>query len=302
MKVDERVSRLYRGDIMKKKYLIPYDGSQHSNKALNVANLLASKTGGEATLFSVVEVHSAFDLLAREKAHEILSKNRDLIEERQKTSTDSLADTNYEITGKTAMGDPATEVLEEAKDGYNLIVVGSRGLSAMRRAFLGSVSDKIVRKAGIDTLVVEEYNENVFDRLLVPIDGSETSKKALTTAMALGELFNSEIHILYVISAFHIPELDTAYSLEEHYQPYYDELAEKVLTEAKEMTSSYPGTVITHQKAGNIIDSILELEDEIDPSTIIVGSRGLGRVARGLVGSVSSGIVHNSHKNVLIVH
>jgi nucleotide-binding universal stress UspA family protein len=60
-----------------------------------------------------------------------------------------------------AVGDPGTEIAVLAKEvGATVIVVGSRGLGAFKRALLGSVSDHLVRHAPCPVLVVRDEVED----------------------------------------------------------------------------------------------------------------------------------------------
>jgi nucleotide-binding universal stress UspA family protein len=60
------------------------------------------------------------------------------------------------VNTHTVLGDPARELLERAS-GTDLIVVGSRGLGALRRLLLGTVSEKILQHAPCPVLIVKEW-------------------------------------------------------------------------------------------------------------------------------------------------
>ncbi|MEM4080155.1 MAG: universal stress protein, partial [Metallosphaera sp.] len=58
--------------------------------------------------------------------------------------------------GVIVEGDPATAILDYAsKNGIDLIITGSRGLSTIKRMFLGSVSSRIIHEAKMPVLVVK---------------------------------------------------------------------------------------------------------------------------------------------------
>lgn len=73
-----------------------------------------------------------------------IERGRELVER----CTASLRQGGFEVQGIVLIGKPGPELLKEADSiGADLVVVGSRGLGAMRRTLLGSVSDQVVRHA-----------------------------------------------------------------------------------------------------------------------------------------------------------
>jgi nucleotide-binding universal stress UspA family protein len=64
-------------------------------------------------------------------------------------------DLGLKIQIKETAGDPAVEIIEEAKKGeYDLIIMRTHGMKATKRFMLGSVTDKVVHHVGIPVLVV----------------------------------------------------------------------------------------------------------------------------------------------------
>jgi nucleotide-binding universal stress UspA family protein len=67
-----------------------------------------------------------------------------------------LAGRGVEARTIEAIGDPADAICEAAeRDGYSLIIVGSRNQNGMKRALLGSVSDRVAHHASCDVLIVK---------------------------------------------------------------------------------------------------------------------------------------------------
>jgi len=144
-----------------KKMIIAYDGSDASKKALEVA-LKCSDKDDELTFLTVIPAELAessftkmllptIDLSSvvksgsfKERAMETLTKVVKKIENNVK-----------KINIAVESGDPADEILLSAKKyEADVIVVGYKGYGKEGRFLLGSVTDKVVRHAGVSVLVV----------------------------------------------------------------------------------------------------------------------------------------------------
>ena len=141
-------------------------------------------------------------------------------------------------------------------------------------------------------------------KILLPVDGSENSKKALMKAKLLGEALNSEITIVYImddtsgVSSFNITDYQT------YKEPLTDALrqhAKKILDDSMENFKDYNNKVNTLMESGNPAYKILEISEEGEFDLIIIGSRGLGPFSRAIMGSVSNRVVHHSKISVLVV-
>jgi nucleotide-binding universal stress UspA family protein len=144
-----------------KKILIAYDGSEASKKAIDVGLKCAQKDDSIVliTIIPAELVESSFTKMLlptidmssvvqsggfKEKAMESLS-----------TLADSINANVSQINVDVEIGDPADEILLAAKKlEVDLIVVGYKGYGKEGRFLLGSVTDKVVRYAGVSVLVV----------------------------------------------------------------------------------------------------------------------------------------------------
>lgn len=147
--------------ITMKKMLIAYDGSDASKKAIDMA-LKCTNKEDEITLLTVIPAElaeSSFTKMLlptidfskivksgtfKDKAMESLSKVAREIEYNVK-----------KVNILVESGDPADEILMSAKrHELDIIVIGYKGYGKEGRFLLGSVTDKVVRHAGISVLVV----------------------------------------------------------------------------------------------------------------------------------------------------
>lgn len=138
-------------------------------------------------------------------------------------------------------------------------------------------------------------------KILVPIDGSDYSKKAMEKAKKIGDALNSEITILNVIK----PMQDYKYV---HNKDFYREEerlqvreSNILLEEAQKSFDDYPGEVKSLYKRGDPVDEIVKFAEEGNFDLIIMGNRGLGAFSRTLLGSISDKVIHHVKTSVLIV-
>jgi len=132
--------------------VVGYDGSVYSKKALEKVKVLAEKFGSKVYVVHVIDtaVLSLSDVFA---SPSILTSLREKAEQLIKEAAQLLGG-NAE--GKVLEGDPAHEIIKFAKEvNASLIVLGSRGLSTIRRVLMGSVSSRVVQESPIDVLVVK---------------------------------------------------------------------------------------------------------------------------------------------------
>ncbi len=141
--------------------LLAIDGSDESKLAAQAATELSKETGSEVHVVYVLPTpaqligHHLYSDEIRESL--IGGAERDaetfLKEQAEKVSSDGgkVADTHFRS------GDPDKEILRAAEAlGVGLIVMGSRGLGAVSRALLGSVSESVIRHAHCPVFVVRD--------------------------------------------------------------------------------------------------------------------------------------------------
>ena len=137
-------------------------------------------------------------------------------------------------------------------------------------------------------------------RILVATDGSREAELALTTAADLAKSTDSELHVV------HVGEVPLVYHPERHaYRAEYEEHEKEAQQLLEAQVDHLEGAGATeaqlHLRMGRADEEIVELAQSIDAGLIVMGSRGLGRLRRALVGSVSESVVRHAHCPVTIV-
>ena len=147
---------------------------------------------------------------------------------------------------------------------------------------------------------------NYFPRkILLATDASKDAEKAALIASDIANSTGSELHVLHVGNTkdFHVaPSAEQSFSPRSPSLGEVREKAEKTLEEAVKQVEEAGGTVAqAHLRLGDPDDEILRFCDEQGGfGLIVMGSRGLTRIKRVVIGSVSESVVRHAHCPVLV--
>jgi nucleotide-binding universal stress UspA family protein len=147
---------------------------------------------------------------------------------------------------------------------------------------------------------------NYFPRkILLATDASKDAEKAALIASDIANSTGSELHVLHVGNTkdFHVaPGAEQSFSPRTVSLGEIREKAEKTLEEAVKQVEEAGGTVAqAHLRSGDPDDEILRFCDEQGGfGLIVMGSRGLTRIKRVVMGSVSGSVVRHAHCPVLV--
>ncbi len=120
--------------------------------------------------------------------------------------------------------------------------------------------------------------------IVVGTDGSETAAKALDAAVELGAVLGAELH---VVSAYGARQRSSD--------------VEELLAEAARAASCEGLEAATHTRRGDPADALIAVSAELGADLLVIGSRGMSRASRSLLGSVPDKVSHNAPCSVLIV-
>lgn len=140
----------------------------------------------------------------------------------------------------------------------------------------------------------------MFQRILVAIDGSKSSERALDTAMDMAAVWGSGLDLVYVIETGLFSSLPLDNTWEVIYGILRNE-GERALSSAKEKADAKGLRVTTHIREGHAGSEILKTAKKVNADLIVVGSHGKSQVDRLLLGSVSSYVVKYSSVTTLVV-
>jgi len=207
--------------------------------------------------------------------------------------------------------DPRHEILAQARAfDANLLVMGTHGRTGVDHVLLGSVTEKVLRKASCPVLVVPQDtrttaspNAPPFKRILCAVDFSESSVRALAYALDLAEEADARISVLYVVEVpKELSEFPFAGDLDLNRfraaaeAEYLRRLRDLVPPEVRDYCS-----VATLVSEGRTYREVLRVAAEEQSDLIVMGVQGRGAVDLALFGSNTHAVIRGSRCPVLTV-
>jgi len=150
----------------------------------------------------------------------------------------------------------------------------------------------------------------MFQKILVPIDGSKPAHDAFVNALQMAKIHGSDVEILHVMTftedAPHIPKNPADATPDAWIDDYMSRVRrkdEKMLSDAVEeaKAAGLSGKVTSMLLIGKPGDVIISEASEGGFNLIIIGNRGLGGLKELVLGSVSHQVVNESNIPVLVV-
>ncbi len=209
----------------------------------------------------------------------------------------TIEDVGFDVETHVVRGTPHRRINGIASTvGADLILVGSRGKSPLDNRVIGSTARNLARTNVVPLLIdrikrsvddPETVRKHLFRRTLFATDFSENADRAF-------ESFEYLRHATQEVTLVHVespkdPIAEGQPDPETRLETLADRLDEWGLETR------------TGVRRGDPASEILAAEDEHNPSTLLLGSRGRSRLRRLLLGSVSEEVVANATGNVFLV-
>ncbi len=280
--------------------VVGYDESLPSKAALREVSLRIKRSRGTIYLVNAVYFDDEeFHILPwqKEKRFEI---GKNVCLEAKKNLQDEFG-LKENVDSIICEGEPPEVIIGIARaKKADLIALGTYGRKGLKRLFMGSVTSYVVLNAPCDVLVVKKpsaYSAAGYHSLLVPFDGSESSKKALGRAFDLSKTDGSELSVLYVIPRYE--EMMDFFKSESVKKSLLQE-AEKIVEVAKKLAASQGLQIKAMVQEGHAADKIVETADKMNHDLIVVGTHGWRGVNKAIMGSTAERIIAYASCPVLI--
>lgn len=197
-------------------------------------------------------------------------------------------------------GSVATEITRVMQDKHtDLLVCGAKGQSLTRRLLLGSTVQRMLSRMLCPLLVVKHAPREAYRTLLVPVDFSPSSLRAIELAKAVAP--QAEIILLHVFEAPFEGSMRFAY-IDQDTLTHYRNVIRKDAVERLAALSEAAGLANARQIVvhGDPSWRIVEQEQELDCDLIVIGKQGENALEELLIGSVTKHVLNESQCDVLV--
>lgn len=291
------------------KALLAIDGSDFSAAPTRTAARLLNPENRNLDVLCVVPPYNRRDETASRDRYE----ERTLVETTKilEQARAALQPDTEKINLLAEIGSPAALIAGRTGD-YDLTIVGTRGAGERSEAGLGPVASRVAEHALGPVLLARALRSDDGLRILVGVDGSSASLRAVETLGTLFDLSLAEVTLMYVAETPWLNlarEGDWATASEEEMERSEAGVLEKefvregeaLIEDARKILRRYRLLVNRRIEEGNPADAILAEADRGQYDLVVVGATGNRDVKHRMLGSVSFRIAWEAPCSVLIV-
>jgi nucleotide-binding universal stress UspA family protein len=237
------------------------------------------------------DVIERFTALAQKQAESQLEEIKRRVKEKIKIDAEIVA----------RVGHPVEEILEYEGEKPSLLILSAHDSGGFLRFLIGGVSEKVARKAQSPTLVLRPQNEASIgevsvEKILVPVDFSESSLEAVRLASYFSQKIGSDIFLLHVFKRDLIKSLAKK---EEEVEQLIDEWIKEAERKLEEWAKTHNAEPIFREGEPSL--EILEISFSIRADLLIMGARGTSLSKKIMLGHTTERILKTSGIPVLVV-
>ncbi len=284
------------------KILLPIDGSAPANEAIKFVCSLAEDNPVDVIVMMVTydPVHYTMQPWATEWTEQVNRHTQEVLA-KAKQSLDADCQSVSIVHGT---GSVIPCILNQAKKSkVDLIALGAKGHSTVRRVVLGSVSDTIATRAECSVVVVRptDSNDRRMDRILLAFDKSIASREAVTELMQLKLSRDTNVSVVSVAQNPYILVGDgyanTPIALTPEQIAPVSETAERM---AAQIAEHFPNTDSQTPVADHVGDAIVDAAETGKADMVVVGDGSQSWIGEFFLGSTSKYVLRHAPCSVWI--
>jgi nucleotide-binding universal stress UspA family protein len=279
--------------------LFPTDGSPGATAALDHALDVAAAHGATVHLLNVADT-------AQDSVTRIGDEVIDTLETEGERIVDEAAARANErgVSTETVVlqGEPYSTIVDYADEREtDLVVMPTHGRKGLERFLLGSVTERVVRRANVPVLTVRPDSDIAYPYgdVLVPTDGSECADAALDAGIDATVAADATLHLLSIVDVTTLG-VDVRAEIQ---IDYLEETATEIVADAKTAATDagLDDVTATVEFGSSIRVAIVEYVEDHDVDLLVVGTHGRTGVDRYILGSVAEQLIRTAPVPVLTV-
>jgi nucleotide-binding universal stress UspA family protein len=296
--------------------LIPLDGSQLAECVLPHAVAFARSFNAEITLLRILEQNQTgvkaqvFDLLNWQIKKTKATLYMEEIKERFKES-------NIRVQAVIVEGLVAEGINEYTQNrGIKLIILSSHGRHGLTQWGISSITQKIILSATTSVLIVRAHQQDIptgelsttplYQRILVPLDGSQRAENVLPIITQLAQVHKSKIHLVHVVQnpemARQMPPEREDIDLSNRVVARNQQEAEQYLEQVKSRSSLQGITVQTHLiTSDHTTATLYQVVEQENIDMVTLSAHGYSGKHQWPYGSVVNNFILYGKVSLLIV-
>lgn len=279
-----------------RKILVATDFSPASTHALDHAQALAARIGAEVHVLSVHIQHSNLHGLVNFPNLDELENQLEV--QVRESLRELMAGREGELVGEVVSDQyAAPAILRYARErGIDLIMMGTHARSVVSRLFLGSVAAELLRTAPIPILVTGPEHAvvpNAFQKILVPVDFSDTSLGLLKYAEALASACKGSLDVVHIVDPQSLPP---------YYARDFGEQQQRMAEQAMQKLLAAATIEVEHSsqvRVGSPDDMLVALAEEQHTDVIIMATANRSALSQMLLGSTTGRVIRKAPCAVL---
>jgi nucleotide-binding universal stress UspA family protein len=294
--------------------LVPLDGSLLADCVLPHVAAMASANNAKVTLLRVLEEQIKKDAGQSIDALTWHMEEAQAKNELRATANDLLQvlkDVDFEVI----YGQPANAIISFAKNNnVEMIILSSHGKSGLSEWNVSSVVLKVIQRAMLPITVIRAYNpidtetkSLKYQKIMIPLDGSQRAECALPAALRLARYFNATVYPVHIVMK---PEMSIREPFTREIHSLIEQLIEINTSEASkylnEITSrldckgvTLESRLMVDENPSGPLHHIIETED-ID--LVVISAHGNTGSRRWPYGSVAANLVSYGTTPLMIIN
>jgi len=274
-----------------KSIFCPTDFSEQANHAVEAGYYLAKQFGADLHLFNVVEAEKEVDFNVTGASSNLdgmddvfFLKLIDMTKKRMAELENTSGLEDIKVTSEIKIGNTLKNIFKEIESGkYDMVVMGTKGVSGFSEILIGSNTENIVRKSKIPVLSVKNFvEESNFKRIVYASTFSEDEEVVVNSLKTIQKAFNATVHLVRVntpnnfqadwVTMMQMNEFVRKFKLEQYTFNIYNDAIEE--------------------------DGIIYFAEEMDAGMIAMATHGRTGFAHLLSGSIAEDVVNHAKRPV----